>query len=450
LRIFINLRWAVVAGTIIATLVAANIFNIHFPVLPVYIICGVISVYNVVLFFQIRNLVKAAGSSMVEKARGIGNIHFFLDLISLAGILHFTGGVENPFIFYFVAHVVSASVVVHYRVAFLLSTTATVIVIALVGLEYFGIIPHENLQGFAPPTLYREPVYVFAVLVVLITLIYGFTYMLAAVSGELRKRQRQVVQLQEWLLEQKTYELDRASRESREINYMEEERKRFLFFLSVAAHDLKAPLTAIQGYLWVMLDGYAGKLAEKQRGMLERCTFRIKELLNLISNLLDIPRIETGQLVQEMKTVSMNEVINKSLEGLKNLAEEKDLKIVLDVPEKLSPVSGAESRLVQVVNNLLDNAIRYTKQGKITVRARESAGHIEVEICDTGVGIPEEDLPKVFQDFFRGSNVFAKGTGLGLSIVKRIVEAHGGQIRVESSCRENQSGTKFVFTLPTT
>ncbi|OGO15648.1 MAG: hypothetical protein A2Z02_05310 [Chloroflexi bacterium RBG_16_48_7] len=445
LKIFINLRWTVIAGTIIATFVGPQVFHIIFPTLPVYIICAIIAAYNVVLFFQIRNLTKVGNKSLVETARGIGNIHFFLDLMSLAGILHFTGGIENPFIFYFVAHVVSASVVVHYRVAFFLSTTAIIIVVALVGLEYFGVIPHENLQGFASPNLYQEPVYIFAVLIVLITLIYGFTYMLTAVSGELRKRQRQVLKLQEWLLEQKNYELGRASRE---IYQLGEERKRFLFFLGVAAHDLKAPLTAIQSYLWVMLDGYAGKLTEKQHGMLERCSFRIRELLNLISNLLDIPRIETGQLVHEMKEISLLEIVNKSIEGLRNLAEEKKLRIIPELPDKLPNVNGAESRLAQVINNLLDNAIRYTPQGSITVRAKQNDKYIEVQIEDTGIGIPQQDLPKICQDFFRASNVDTKGTGLGLSIVKRIIEAHGGKIWVESPVPESKIGTRVAFMLP--
>ena len=101
LKIFINLRWAVIAGTVVATFVATQTFHVNFPTLPVYIICAIIALYNTVLFFQIRNLIKGRGNRLVETARSIGNIHFFLDLLCLASILHFTGGIENPFIFYF-------------------------------------------------------------------------------------------------------------------------------------------------------------------------------------------------------------------------------------------------------------------------------------------------------------------------------------------------------------
>src|SRR4030042_354918 len=445
IRIFVNIRWCVVVGTFIATLIASRLFNIGFPTLPVYIICGIIAAYNIILFFQVRSLTASNQKSIVQKTRHIGNIHFFLYLISLTGILHFTGGIENPFIFYFVAHVISASSVLHYRMAFLLSTTAIVIVGSLVGLEYFAILPHVNLQGFASPSLYQEISYITAVMAVLTTLIYGFTYMLTAISGELRKRQRQVVQLQNWFLEQKTYELNRASRE---IDKLEEEKRRFLYFLGIAAHDLKAPLTAIQGYLWVMLGGYSGDLNNKQKGMIERSSFRIKELLNLISNLLDIPRIETGQIVQEMKEVCMTPIIISTVEDLRNLAEEKGLKIELDLEENLPDIKGADSRLKQVMTNLLDNAIRYTGQGSIKVHCFSRDRFINIEVTDTGVGIPEEEMSRVFQDFFRGSNVEAKGTGLGLSTVKRLVEAHGGNIQVESPCPLSGCGTRFALKLP--
>jgi signal transduction histidine kinase len=445
IRIFVNIRWGVIAGTILATVIACYVFHIVFASIPIYIICAAIALYNLILLFQIQYLIKKETQSIIKTVREIGNLHLSLDLISLVAILHFSGGIENPFIFYFVFHMIGASIVLDYKAAYLLGSATMVIVTLLIGIEYFGIIPHINLQGFASPTTYREISYILATLATLATLIYGSIYMVTAISGELRKRQRQVLQLREDLIEQKTNELAQASKE---IMKLEEEKKRFLFFLGIAAHDLKAPLTAIQGYLWVMLGGYAGELGEKQRGMLERSSLRIKELLNLISNLLDIPRIETGQILQEMKEISVAEVITSSVEDLRNLAEEKGLKIILEIPPNLPPVYGAESRLKQVMTNLIDNAIRYTAQGSITVRVQEQEKNVQVEIIDTGIGIPQDELKKIFQDFYRASNVEIKGTGLGLSIVKRIVEAHGGKIWVESPNPENNSGSKFAFTLP--
>jgi len=318
-------------------------------------------------------------------------------------------------------------------------------VMLLVGLEYAGAMPHINLVGFAAPTLYKEGSYILAVLAALASILYATTYMATAISGELRKRQRQVVQLRESLLQKKTDDLKLASKE---IAKLEEARNRFLRFLGVAVHDLKAPLTAIQSYFWVMLGGFSGELTGKQRNMLERSSLRIKELLNLISDLLDIPRIETGQIVSEMKEVSLPQVVKNSLADLRNLAKEKRIKLKTELPSALPKIDGSAPRLQQVITNLVSNAINYTPEGMVTIRVREGDSDIKVEVMDTGIGIPPEDMPKVFDDFFRASNVEAKGTGLGLSIAKRIVEAHGGRIWVESPCPESNTGSKFTFTLP--
>jgi signal transduction histidine kinase len=314
----------------------------------------------------------------------------------------------------------------------------------LVGLEYAGVIPHVNLAGFAAPTLYKARSYILAVLTALATLLYATTYMTTAISGELRKRQREVVQLRESLLQEKTGELEQASKE---VAKLEEEKSRFLRFLGIAAHDLKAPLAAIQGFLWVMLGGYAGEVTAKQKNMLERSTRRINELLNLISDLLDIPRIETGQLVQEMKEISLCQVVKNACDDLRDRAKEKGLKLQVELPEALPTISGSIPRLQQVITNLVNNAIIYTPEGTVTVRVREEGNNIRVEVLDTGIGIPPQDLPHIFEDFFRASNVETKGTGLGLSIAKRIVEAHGGTICVESPCPESKVGSKFTFTL---
>ncbi len=228
---------------------------------------------------------------------------------------------------------------------------------------------------------------------------------------------------------------------------LEEEKKQFLRFVSIAAHDLKAPLSAIQSFLGVLLGGFAGELNEKQKHMMERASQRINELLNLISNLLDIPRIEVGQLVQEMTEVSLAQVVDSFVEEGCSLAGQKGIKFSVHIPPNLSCVYGASTRLQQVINNLVNNAISYTDEGEVVVRVVETDNEILVEVADTGCGIPPDDMPRLFEDFFRGSNVGPKGTGLGLSISRRIIEAHGGKIWAESPCAETGRGSKFCFTL---
>ena len=229
---------------------------------------------------------------------------------------------------------------------------------------------------------------------------------------------------------------------------LEEEKKQFLRFVSIAAHDLKAPLAAIQTFLGVILDGFAGDLNEKQKHMMQRASQRINELLNLISNLLDIPRIEIGQLAQEMTEVSLAQVIDKFVEETSSLVEQKGLKLLVHIPPNLSCVYGVPTRLRQVIANLVNNAVNYTSEGEVVVGVIETDNEILVEVADTGCGIPPDDRPKLFEDFFRGTNVWPKGTGLGLSISRRIIQAHGGKIWAESPCAETGKGSKFCFTLP--
>jgi signal transduction histidine kinase len=444
LRVFTVMRWVAILGVIIATLTARYVFDVGFPTLPVYIVCVFMAIYNLVLMRQVRSIEKLPPELVVRRVRQFTYSHILLDMLALTILLHFTGGMENPFLYFFVFHIVLASIGLSYRMVYLLSTIAIVMVSLLFGLEYAGVIPHVNLVGFVLPTRYRDASRVLAELAALTLLLYGITYVTTSVAGELRKRQRQVVALRERLLAEKTGELERASGE---IDALKEERDKFLRFIGIAAHDLKAPLTAIQGFLWVMLGGFAGAISDKQKNMLERSTHRITELLGLISDLLDIPRIETGQIVQEMKDISLRQVIKDSIDGQSNLAEEKGITLKVEIPEGLPRIRGSATRLQQVITNLLNNAINYTEKGTVTVRVESQGKDLLVEVTDTGIGIPPEDMPRLFEDFFRASNVDKKGTGLGLSISRRIVEAHGGRIWAESPVSGASCGSRFCFTL---
>ena len=183
--VFVVMRWIAIAGVLIVSLLATQVFNISFHLLPVYIICAVMAIYNFMLFLQERGLKAEASASaldsaagpsapppsapgqrpkatslLIERARSIGNIHSGLDLVTLTVLLHFTGGIENPFIFYFVFHVIIAGVLLHYRIVYLIATSAILLVILLVGLEYSGVIPHVHLAGFTSATLYQQGTYI--------------------------------------------------------------------------------------------------------------------------------------------------------------------------------------------------------------------------------------------------------------------------------------------------
>jgi signal transduction histidine kinase len=470
---FVVMRWLAMACVLIASLLATQLFNINFPLLPIYIICAVMVVYNVVLSFQARglnaeasglapqglavslrrllitwHLVPKVSSPLIEKTRAIGNIHIILDLLVLTALIHFTGGIENPFIFFFVFHVIIAGILLHYRVAYLVATAAVLLVLLLVGLEYNSVIPHVNLEGFIFASRYKQGAYIIGVLVALTTCLYASAYMVTHLSGELRKRQREVVALKDSALRGKIKELREVTKE---LAKLEEGREHLLRFLGVVAHDLKAPLSAVQSYLQIMIGGFAGEIPEKPRHMLDRSSQRITGLLELISDLLDISRIEAGQVVNEFEEISLSQTVRDSLENVRSLAKEKKIELKVEVPKSLPKIKASGARLQQVMTNLLTNAVKFTpEKGTIRLRVTDGESEIKVEVMDTGVGILAEDLPKIFDDFYRGIDATKAGTGLGLSIARRIVDAHKGRIWSESPNPEDTlaRGCKFTFTLP--
>ena len=445
LRVFLAMRWLVIGGTIICGLVASYYFKISFAAAPVYGAVGFMVVYNLVFLWQVRGLNRMPAAQVLAYTGIYGAVHVALDLIAFGVILHYTGGIENPFLFVILLHIVGASTLFGRRLVFGIAAAAFATVGLLVLLEYFGLVPHVSLAGFATAGLYRQPGYVLAMLLSFGSVMLGTAFMSTAIAGELRARHAEVVSLREHLLEEATGQLRRVTEE---VARMETERDKLLRFLGVAAHDMKTPLAVIQSYFAYLLEGDGGSLSDQQRGMIERSGQRIHELLNLIGDLLDIPQIESGQLVAEMAEVRIGELVARCLEDQRRLAAEKSIDLTALVEPDLPPVTGSAARLGQVLHNLVGNSINYTEQGGVTVRVRQLDGRLEVAVEDSGIGIPPEDAPHVFEDFFRASNVPVRGTGLGLSISRRIVAAHGGSLTLESPCPSTGQGSCFMFTLP--
>ena len=445
LSVFVKMRWLVVLGIIAVALFARYVFNIGFQTLPVFIICAFLLAYNLWMYLWNRRLAGEETELVIRRAQISGYIQVLLDLAVLTVLLHYTGGITNPFIFVYIIHTTAASILLTRRRAYELTTIAVGMAALLAFLEYSGIIGHVNLNGFVSDALYQQPNYVLSIIITLAVLTYTSTYITTAVAGELRQQHLKVDELRDQLMAEDKRELERFSGE---VANLKEERTRFVRLLSVVAHDLQAPLVAVQSCISYVLEGYAGETNDEQKDWLQRSSRRIDGLLVLITDLLDIPRIELGQLKQEMAEIPLNEVINHSLEGLDIVAKKKNLQLTVELPAQSPVIYGSSRRLQQVITNLTNNAINYTNEGSINIKLTENADEIRVDVTDTGIGIPSKDLPRLFDEFCRGSNVEVKGSGLGLSISKRIIIAHGGKIWAESPLLEDGRGSKFIFTIP--
>jgi GAF domain-containing protein len=219
-------------------------------------------------------------------------------------------------------------------------------------------------------------------------------------------------------------------------------------FLANMSHELRTPLNAILGYTELIVDGIYGEPTEKMLEVLKRLESNGKHLLGLINDVLDLSKIEAGQLTLDLAAYSLQEVAQTVVSAVEPLAADKKLAFKAEVAPNLPPGRGDERRLTQVLLNLVGNAIKFTDSGEVVIKARASSGSFDLSVRDTGPGISAADQAKLFQEFQQADNSITRkkgGTGLGLAISKRIIEMHGGKIWVESQVGR---GSTFYVTLP--
>jgi signal transduction histidine kinase len=219
-------------------------------------------------------------------------------------------------------------------------------------------------------------------------------------------------------------------------------------FAHIVSHELKAPLGAVQQNLFALEFELSDVLNEGQKEKVKRLETRIEDMLNLINSWLRVISVDINKLKETFLQISITTPISKALESIESLATRKNIEIVTSIGDGLSPINGDELSLTEAFVNILGNAIKYSHDGsRIVLQAEESRNEILVSIKDSGIGISPEDLPHIFEGFYRGKGVqeTATGHGIGLAVTRQIIEAHDGSIAVES---ELGKGSKFVIRLP--
>lgn len=593
---FIKLRWGAALGVIVGTWVATVLLGLDLPRIPLYGIGLIILTYNILFYFYAQKA-EQKGSDTDRRGRRSYNrfahVQTSLDWIALILLVHYSGGMESPVIFYFIFHVIIASLLLSRRACYVHATIALALLNLLAFLEYYSIVPHVMIRGFSSGVLCHEAFSLFGHL-----LFFGSTlYISAFFAGSLVRRLRQrgkelfiseqnlerayqqmaglyevgkivnsTLDLEEVLnliakhavqvmhvkacsirlldeggkelrigatyglseaylakgpievakspidqeaLSGKPVAIPEISRDSR-FQYPEEAQREgicsvlcvplrvrdevigvirvycsvchrfdrseveFLSYLAsmgaiaienarsyqaleqldkaksqfanMVTHELRAPIAAIQSLLKVVLDGYAG---DRTQELIERAHRRVKALLNLVNDLLDLAKGRMDLREKERVPVRLDRVMEAVFEAVQDRAGEKDIEIRRDISTDLLMVQADEEGLERVFVNLVDNAVKYTPSGgRVRVHADRHDGTIHVEVADTGIGIAEEALYNVFEEFYRAENarkVEREGTGLGLAIVKRLVERYGGTISVQSTVGK---GTTFSVELP--
>ncbi len=430
---FIRQRWVAGGGGLLAFWVMSFVLKLSLQALPLYIISGSVLLYN--LFFQIygRRLEKVTPHKVSVFSR-FANIQIVADWLALTLVVHYTGGVESPLVFFFIFHVIISTILLSRLAAYLQTTLAAFLIVLLSVAEYYGAIAHIDIPGILGGRLHAEPVRLFTFLFFFTSAFYISTYLASSMSKRLRGREKELVVLKK-NLEEAYHKLEKADVAKSE-------------FVMMVTHELRSPLSAIESILRLFLDGYAGDLSGEQKKLIGGVGQRTHFLIRLVNDLLHLAQVKAEKFQKEKEKINLVEIIERVVNSVQGRVKSKRLKLQVEFPGGpiLFWANGDEIELL--FSNLVGNCVEYTPpEGTITVIVAGEGKRVRVEISDTGIGISAGDLPKIFEEFYRGKNAkdaVKDQTGLGLSMVKRIVEKYGGKITVHSTLGR---GTKFTFFL---
>lgn len=422
----IKLRWIAITGVVLTVLFAKQVLRVSLNSLSLYSIAAFLAIYNLIFILYLKRLERDKLSQLIVIANRIANVQISLDLLSLTMLIHFSGGIENPFIFYFIFHMIIASILLSRRASFLQATFAVFLFMLMIWLEYTGFLRHYSLKGFVLDGLHTDKIYIFGVSLVFISTLYLAAYMAGSISIRLREREKSLKEAND-LLEEK----DRIKSE----------------YVLRVTHDVKEHISAIQSCIVAVAEGITGELNPRQRDLIKRADERACKLILFIKALLEITRIKLSRYI-EMKEFSLTKTIKNAVMLVDVKAKAKGLSIESHVEANIV-IKGTQIHIEETIVNLLSNSVKYTlKSGKIGISAKDEGDSVLIQISDTGIGIPKDEASKVFDEFYRARNareIERDGTGLGLSMAKEVVERHNGKIWVES---EEGKGSTFSIVLP--
>jgi len=426
-RWFVRIRWIALVILITATYTVRHLFNITIQENPIYALSIVLFILNLLHNFILKRIVKRGSGRVIQKIKNEIHFQILTDLIILSFIIHYSGGVENPLILFYFFHMIIASSIFSTLTSYLYAGFILVVAAALALLECYGIIPHYHMEGFFDPDLYKDILYVFGT---------GFVFTCTSIL---------VVGLSHMIIYRSIKSEETYARINRELENQDKLKNEYVLRVT---HDIKGHVAAILSCIDVIRSGIAGPLNEVQSEFSNRAFERTELLSNFVKNLLNLTKKRLKN-DYEFEVFSLADLINKVVGPVQILAKDKSIDFTFSMDKATGTILGNPFTIEELYSNLLLNAVKYTpNKGQVSLVIRSHPHEIVTEISDSGIGIPKEELSKVFDEFYRASNVpkdIKSGSGLGLSIVKQIVDNHNGKIWVNS---EPGIWTKFTFILP--
>ncbi len=439
-RWLIQLRWIAAGGIVLSAALAAGPLGYPVPLVKLVLLGVAVAAYNAGLYYLWRRLPQE-GPEGQKAGRLLANGQIALDLLALAVLLHLAGGIDNPFCVYFVFHMIIASILLPPLDAYAQAILGSgLYALVLLG-EHWGVLPHVAIF---PRRGALELLDVLGHIAVMASALFISVFLTVAVSQRLRQREQELAQA---LAEVRHYatSCDLAREDLQRTQEMQ------LQYMRRVSHELRAPLSSVLMTLRALRASLPPEVPDKFAELLQRAEARLETLLDTVGDLLTLSRMRQAPLQEPFTELAVSHLVEQVMDEMSDIAQQRGVLLETEIEPGLPPLYGQPEGLRTMLINLVGNAIKYTPSGgRVTVSAASEAGgnYVVLRVRDTGIGIAPEDLPRIFDEFFRteaARRLQVHGSGLGLSIVKYTVEAHKGEIAVDS---ELGKGSTFTVRLP--
>jgi len=431
---FIKLRYGFVAILFAFTFSTAFIFKVDYSVTQLYAILSIalwILIYNITLH-SIRRFLTSKPGKFSPLHRSL--LQMVLDIISLLLLVYYTGSIESPLYMLFIFHMIIGSLILPGIIVYTIAIVFFLLFGAITLLEHSGTIPHHGIIGFLDISFYNNIHIVAFNLITFAFMIFMSVYLANGVARQLYQRERDLFD------------------SIKKINAAEKEKQQYIMSI---VHELKTPIVAVASYIDIILQKFLGPIDEIVEEKLIRAKNRTDEGIQMINDVLNVSKLNLYDKFDE-EDVDIKSLVSGVLKRRRAYADSHLIKLNFkDERTKPEKIKGDKFLLDIVISNLVGNAIKYgVDGGHVEVTLKNEGNNLVMEVCDDGVGIPKEEMPKIFNDFYRAENVkkiSTEGSGLGLSVVKKIIDRHDGLIRVKSPSRfakMGQPGSCFTVKLP--